>query len=138
MRITTSFACLAFLLTLSPIAYAVTPAADCSFREVFVSRSGQLPFSGTLDEQVAASMENVFSISNWSQISYGFSIGKHPAVRITAKDGTRTIREYYYVNKGTASYQFNLSATPATYAKQKKNLRILMRDPFGEQKFLCK
>jgi hypothetical protein len=30
------------------------------------------------------------------------------------------------------------NAVTATYAKQKKNLRILMRDPFGEQKFLCK
>ena len=110
---------------------------DCAFSESFAMRSGELPFAGTLDQQVAASMDNVYATSDRSSINYTYSVGGAPSVKITAYDGTKTIREILYVNKGGHSYQLNLEATPATYARQKKNLRILLRMPFGEQLSLC-
>lgn len=128
----------ALFLTLTPSGFAAAAADSCAFSDSFAYRSGALPYSGTLDEQVAASMDNVFATSTQSRIDYMFSIGKHPSVRIIAKDGDKTIREYHYVNNGTSSYQFNISATPETYAKQKQNLRKLLRNPFGPQLRLCK
>lgn len=128
----------ALLFALAPSALAAAAPDSCSFSDTFAYRSGALPYGGTLDEQVAASMDNIFATSTQSRIDYMFSIGKHPSVRIIAKDGDKTIREYHYVNKGTSSYQFNISATPETYAKQKQNLRKLLRDPFGPQLRLSK
>lgn len=100
-------------------------------------RSGKLPYAGTLDEQVAASVDTIYTFSTQSKISYMYKIGGKPSVRIVAKEDDKRIREYHYVNAGQHSYQFNLSATPAMYSKQKKNLRALLRDPFGKQEIRC-
>lgn len=128
---------LAVLIALFPAAPAHATATDCTFTDSFAMRSGALPYAGTLDEQVAASMENVYATSESFNISYRGTIGGQPSVSITTKHADGSIDKILYVNYDDHSYQFNLSAQKATYAKQRRNLATLLRTPFGRQAILC-
>lgn len=138
MRLSSIAVTTAFLITLTPVASASTPAKDaCAFANNFAMRSGELPFAGTLDEQIAASMDNVLATSDRFTIDYRFRIGGEKAAHIVTHEG-ETVREIYYVNHGEHSYQFNLQATPGTYMRQKRNLRTLLRKPFDDLHLLCR
>jgi hypothetical protein len=139
MRLTHTAILASILMAVNILPAAAASKADgCEFSESYAMRSGELPFAGTLDEQVAASMDNIYATSDRFTINNLQRIGGRPGVKIVAHDGGKTVREIYYVNNGNHSYQLTLSAAHADYRKQKQNLRVLLRDPFGEQLHLCK
>lgn len=111
-------------------------AEDCSFVESFASRSGEMPYAGSLDGQVAATVENT---PNYDQliIQNNRRVGDMKAVRVYIRDA-QSIREFWYTNYNGKSYQLTLISTPKTYRQQLRNLRKLLQQPFGEQLHLCK
>ncbi len=137
MRLSSIMLLAVLFTTVIPGVAVAAPTEDCIFSDSFAMRSGQLPFAGTLDQQVAASMDNIFATSDRFIINNTQKIGGLPAVRITTTSDDGAIQKILYVNKGDHSYQLNLSANKATFARQRKNLRLLLRRPFDGQAILC-
>lgn len=115
-------------------ARAMATAEDCAFAESFASRSGALPFAGSLHTvQIEAFMQSPIRPIAIRETR----LGKHRAYRITTRQEDRML-ETYILNANAHSYQINFAATKNEYRKQKKNLMKLLRDPTGPQTTLCR
>lgn len=123
------------LMVLAPWSIPVQAAADCTFVESFAARSGEMPYAGSLDGQVAATLENTPEYDEL-MIQNDRRVGGMKAARVFIRE-QQSIREFWYVNRNGKSYQLHLISTPATYRQQQRNLRKLMKQPFAEQQHLC-
>ncbi len=129
------------LLLLVPIAHG--EGYSCAFVQNSVSRSGPLPYAGTLKQQRDFIEKNEVeynrdypSEKRTMKVS-SLKVDGSPAYRFIFRNNKKEVIENIIYNKEGASYQLTLVSDSMGYRKEMKRLRTLLKDPYGESVRLC-
>jgi hypothetical protein len=125
--------CLAFVMATTNSAIAAT-ANDCAWADAFVSRSGPLPYAGTLSQQLEGIMTN--SVGRKMKTIKIKVKGEH-AYRIRFLDDNEEIVENLIYNHQGKSFQITLVSSRQKYRSQLGYLRKILRHPFDKGAEMC-
>ena len=119
-----------------PSAHAASET--CAFETIFVNRSGQLPYAGTLEQQKDAIEQNEKN-DNGTKRTMRFihtRVGGLPAYRFIFQSSEGIVENILY-NKAGHSYQLTLVSNRQTYRRALKDVRKLLAHPYDNNATLC-